>query len=225
MDPIVTPVAPNVFDTSSAAFNMGADTLAQVANPFAVNMTMNQFLNPYRNAVLDDAVSRLRDRRSESLNMVQTDAAAAGAFGGSRHGLVEAQMIDDFGRQEDELVARLLQDGFDTRFSMASQTLDQRMAAGTNLLGASTTGFNLGSAAMDRQYDAGNMQQQLLQQILGLAGQQYDQYASFPQTSLATAMAGVSGNPLAGNATQTSRYNPGLFDYLSFGTGVMGGLK
>lgn len=221
------PTAPdqNVFDTSAQSYNKGVNILDMAANPYAVNMTMNQFLNPYRQQVINDSVSRLRDRRNLDLNMVQSQAADQGAFGGARHGLVESDLIDRYGRDEDELVSRLLQQGYDTSSNLALQRLGQQANIGGNLINAAPVGFSLGQGAMGMQAQAGMQQQQLMQDLLTQAGLQTEGYINYPQQSLATALSGIQGNPLAAQTYQKQRYNPGFFDYMSMGAGMLGGGK
>jgi hypothetical protein len=75
------------------------------------------------------------------------------------------------------------------------------------------------------QAAAGAQQQSLNQAILGQGIDTYDQYRNYPIQSLSTALAGVQGNPLqaAGTQTQTSQFNPGMFNFLQFGAGLLGG--
>lgn len=223
----VNPGSPGggVFGQSAAAYTTGTNTLTDVTNPYAVNQTMNQFINPYRNAVIDNALLRSRQERSKDLNMVRGQAAGASAYGGARHGLVEAELMDRYSQNENELLSRMLQEGFDTRANLALETLGQRASAGQGLINASGTGMDLGTTTAGMQERAGGQQQSLLQRILSQASGQTDTMINYPTTALGTALAGVQGNPLAGNATKTSSYNPGMFDYLSFGSGLMGGGK
>jgi len=214
--------APNAFATSSGALNEGVDTLSRVANPFAVNMTMNQFMNPYRASVIDNAVGRLEDARSRELNDIEGQAFGAKAFGGSRHGVVDAYTRDNYSRNRDELVSRLLQEGFDTTANLSLGALGQQESAGRGLVDASGSAFNLGQGALNMQQQAGGQIQNLVQNLLAQASGQTDAFINYPQTSLGTALAGVQGNPLAAQTTTTQSYNPGLFDYLSFGAGLVG---
>lgn len=214
--------APNIFDQSRQAFTGGTNTMNFAMNPMAVPFTMNQFLNPYRDQVLTNALGRLQDRRAVDMNRIQAQAAQAGAFGGARHGLVEARLIEDYGRQEDELAARLLQEGFDTSANYGLQRIGQQAGIGANMVSAAPIGFNLGASALDRQNAAGMAQRALAQGVMDLASQQFAGYAQYPQTSLNTALSGLMGNPLAAAQTQTTSRQPGLFNYLSMLTGVGG---
>jgi len=214
----------NVFDTSSNAYTSGVRGMGFAMNPMAVPATMNQFLSPYLTQVVDDTVGRLRDRRDLDLNMVRGQAAQSGAFGGARQGLVEANLIEDYGRQEDETVARLLQSGFDSSAGLALDRIGQVAGIGSSMVGAAPVGFDLGERALNRQAQAGAQQRGMAQQLLDLASRQFGGFANYPQSSLNTALSGIMGNPLAAAGTTTGSQGvtrqPGLFDYLSLASGT-----
>ena len=215
----------NVFDTASSAYSSGVGGMNFAMNPMAVPFTMNQFANPYREQVITDSLGRLRDRRNSDLNMVQGQAHQAGAFGGARHGLVEAQLFEDYGRQEDEMAFRMLQDGFDTSSNLALQRLGQIAQTGSSMVGAAPTGFSLGQGALGMQQQAGMQQRSMAQQILDLASGQFQGNVTGPQTSLQTALSGIMGNPMSAAQTQTQSFQPGLFNYLQLGAGMYGAGK
>jgi len=215
----------NVFNQSAGAYSSGVGALQDSVQPGMVSQTMNQYMNPYQAQVVDDMVLRMRQRRGDDLNMVRGQAASAGAFGGARHGLVEAELMDRYAQTEDEGVARALQQGFLSSAQLGQSRIGQIQQGAGAMINAAPIGFNMGNQAIAGQNQAGMMQQQLNQQMLSQAGGQYDAYANYPQTSLNTALAGIQGNPLAGQKTQTNEYKPGLFDYLAFGSGMMGGGK
>lgn len=221
---LVQPTQPNVFDTSAGAYSSGVGALQFASNPFAINATMNQFMNPYIGQVVDDTVSRMRDRRDININQIQADANQASAFGGARHALLEAETLDRYGRAEDETVARLLQQGFDLSLGHAGNNLNRVAGAGANLVNASPIGYDLGARALGGQQTAGLQQQNLIQAILDQAGIQTENYINYPQQALGTALSGLQGNPLTAATTQTqvNSYRPGLFDYLGLGAGVGG---
>lgn len=211
---------PSVFGNAANALNTAGGALGYTIAPGALMASMNTYLSPYRTQVIDDAVSRLRDRRAGDLNMIKANAAQSGAFGGSRHGLVESETIDNYARSEDELVARLLQQGFDTSAALGSQELGFMQGGAGQLAGLGSTMFGIGQQVNRDQMQAGGMQQQLLQAILTGAGQQFDQYALGPTRQLQMMLSAVQGNPLSGNVSSSSSYKPGLFDYLSLGAGT-----
>ncbi len=111
----------------TAAINRGANRVNATAidspNATAGNIagSMNAFANPYRAQVLDNALSRIADQRGVAMNEIQGAAAAGGAFGGARHALLEAEAMDRFNQNENETIARLLQQGFDSQAQLGAQ--------------------------------------------------------------------------------------------------------
>lgn len=208
----------SIFNMSATALNTAGQTLGNTVQPGAIAGSMNTYMSPYISRVIDDSVGRLRDRRAADLNMNNAAAQQSGAFGGSRHGVVEADLIDQYGRNEDEMVARLLQQGFDTSAGLATTELGLQQQGAQGLMGLGQTAFGIGQQTQQGQMQAGSMQQQLLQAILGGASQQFDQYSNSPTDAVAKLLAAVNGNPLSGNVSQS--YKPGLFDWLGMGAGV-----
>ena len=211
---------PNVFQQSSNAYGSGTNAMQQAVNPLIVPATMNQYLNPYQNQVIDTTLGRMRDNAMQDLNMVRAQAAQAGAYGGARQGLVEAELLDRYNRNMGEAAGSMAQQGFNTAAQLGQNRISQLMQGGSGLVNAAPVGFGLGQNVLQQQQQAGAMQQGMMQQILNQATGQYDTYANYPQTALATALAGVQGNPLAGAGTTTTRTTPGLFNYLSLGAGL-----
>lgn len=209
----------NIYDTSAAALNTAGSTLTNTVAPGALSQSMNSFLSPYLSTVLNDSVSRLRDRKNVDMNSIGAQAQQSGAYGGSRHGVVEAQTLDNYGREEDELVARMLQQGFDTSAGLATTELGLQQAGASGLMNLGQTGFGIGQATQQGQMQSGTMQQQMLQAILGGASQDYGTYSNYPTQQLSTLLSALSGNPLSGNVSQSQSYSPGLFDYMSMGMG------
>lgn len=88
--------------------------------------------------------------------------------------------------------------------------------------GLGTTAFDIGNSINDRQLQQGTLQQQLVQAIMGGAGNQFQQYTGSPQQSLMTRLQALGMNPMQEQTTTTGSYTPGLFDYLSLGAGIYG---
>lgn len=209
----------SIYNQSAGALNAAGQTLQNTVLPGAIASSMNTYMSPYITRVINDSVGRLRDRRAEDLNMNAYNAQQSGAFGGSRHGVIEANLIDQYGRNEDEMVARLLQQGFDTSAGLATTELGLQQSGAQALGGLGQAMFGIGQQVNQGQMQAGTMQQQLLQAILGGASQQYNSYANYPTEAVGKLLAAVQGNPLSGNVSQT--YKPGMFDFLGMGVGAL----
>lgn len=211
---------PNVFDTAAGQYNTGVNNTNFAASAGAVPATMNQYLNPYQDQVIGDTLSRIRDRQMQDLNMVRGQAHQASAYGGARHGLVEAELMDRYNRNMYESAGQMAHQGFNTAAGFGQSRIAQILGAAGQQGQQAQQGMQFGQQALGMQQQAGQQQRDFLQGLLDQATGQYDAYINYPQTALGTALAGVQGNPLAGNQTRTETYKPGTLDYLSLGAGL-----
>ena len=104
----------------------------------------------------------------------------------------------------------------------AQQAAALRLQASGQLGGLSQTGFGMGRDIIGMQQGFGQQQQAMNQRLIDAARGQYGGFAGAPQTSIALPLQAV-GAANMGQQTQTQRYSPGLFDYLSLGAGIGGG--
>jgi hypothetical protein len=211
---------------------------------------LSPYMNPYTQNVVNTTLSDLDRQRQMAQQQNRASAAAAGAFGGSRQGLVEAETNRGFADVAARTAAGLQQQGFLNAQQMAGQDIaaanraaefgatqgmnaalanqqmglagsQQRLGAGAQLANLGASGFNMANTLQQQQAQQGLLQQQMQQQLLNDAMQQFYGYANSPLAYLNTMNSALSGSPLANQRTGTSSYKPGVLDYLSFGTGLM----
>lgn len=197
-----------------------------------LDMDLSAYMNPYTSQVVDTALADL-DRFGQ-MQQGQNAAAAqkAGAFGGSRHGVVEAEtnraMLDQAARTASGLRA----DAFNAATGLATGDLQRRMQAALANQGAGLTaaqmslmgGMNLGQLAQleqqmrltgaQAQGNVGAMQQALEQQRL-------DALRNLPleQQQIRNTSMGLLA-PLAGNSTTTQSQQAGWGQWLGQGLGL-----
>lgn len=228
-----------------------------VANQTAVG-GINQYLNPFTQNVIDASLADMERQRLMQQQQIGAQAAAAGAFGGSRQGLVEAETNRGFAQQGGQLAGQLRQQGFNTALSAAQQDVINRMnadlanqaararaqefgqatglqAQGMNqqagLQGAglrlnaagqlgnlAQTGFGMANTLQQQQMAQGLLQQQMRQQQLNDAQQQFYGFANSPLNYVNMMNQSLAGSPLRG--ASTSQYKPGVLDFLSLGAGI-----
>lgn len=231
----------NVFQQAAAgqtgammgtAANMGY-TPQQVQAGTMANVDMAQYMNPYTQNVINTTMSDLEAGRQMQMRQAGAQAQAAGAFGGSRHGVSESLTNQAFANQAANTVANLRQQGYAQAQNIAQQDLARQMQAGMANQQAGLSGaqlrlgaagqlgnlaqgsFNMGQQVQSNLAQQGALQQAQQQQIIDAIKRQYEGYQNQPATSLgylATAL-GVAPVP---QTTTTSR-QPGLFDYLTLG--------
>ena len=187
---------------------------------------LQQYTNPYESQVVQQSLGDLERSRLMAQNVGGAQAGAANAFGGSRHGIAEAETNRAFADQAARTASGLRQTGYQNAQAMERQAQmqnqaaglsgeQQRMAAGQQLGSLSNLGFGMGQTIQGRMDQQGAMQQALNQQLINAGKQQYAGYTGAPAQSLQYLLQAVGGAPASGSATET--YDAGLFDYLTAG--------
>jgi hypothetical protein len=95
-----------------------------------------------------------------------------------------------------------------------------RAGAAGQLAGLGQQMFGQGQDITRQQQEFGLRQQQMNQQLINAARGQFGGFAGAPQTSIGLPLQAV-GAANMGQQTSTQGYNPGLFDYLSAGAGLI----
>lgn len=181
---------------------------------------IGQFMNPYTNMVTGQTLDSLERQRQMQANTTGAQASAAGAFGGSRHGVADALTNEAFARQGAQTFGNLQQQGFNTALG-AAQNQQQMMMGGAAQLGQlGNQAFNTGRTIQQDQMSQGLMQQGMQQALIDAARGQYAGYTGAPAAGLQTQIGTMGATPAP--ETQTTTRTPGVADYLSmiFGVGA-----
>ena len=102
-----------IFDTAGGNLSQSTAVTGDIAAGGMPAQSMNAYINPHRSMVLDDTVNRLQDQFQMRLGQIGDSASAAGAYGGSRHGVVEGMAFDDYLRNVGEVSNAMNTQGFD----------------------------------------------------------------------------------------------------------------
>lgn len=207
----------NVFQQSQQALTgaLQGTTAAGMNQP-----DIMAFQNPYTQQVIDASMADLERQRLMQQNQLGAQATAAGAFGGSRQGIAEAETNRAFAQQGGQLASGLRMQGFNTALGAAQNQQQQQLNAAGQLGNLSQQGFGMGQAINQQQQQFGTMQQAINQALIDAARNQYAGFAGAPGQSLTYPLAAV-GAANMGQQTQTARNQPGLFNYLSLGLGAL----
>lgn len=240
----------NIFDQSQNALNQAQSRFAQTFSAPNVEArdvqarqlsgtNLDPYMNPYTQAVTDTTMSELERQRLIAMN--NTNSAASGAFGGSRHGVMQAETNRGFGDIAARTTAGLNSDNFMQAQGAAFQDIGNQLSAdqgnqsaalqaqlanaqnalsanSQNLQGAaglanvSNMGFSRGQSALQAQMQAGNQQQALQQQLINAAKQQTLSDTGFSDEAIARLMGALGGIPIP--ETQTKSESPGFLDIL-----------
>jgi hypothetical protein len=214
------PPGGNVYSQAAGGIQQAGQGYADMAAPGAFLGSMNSFINPYREQVVGNTMRQLGTQQDANLNQVRGQAAQAGAFGGARHGLVEAEVMKNYQQTAGDTVGALYDQGFQQSGSMANMAGSQRFNALGGMSNTGQVGWGLGDAVTGNQAAAGQQQQGVAQGVLNQGNQQFQQYAQRPQQTLSQILSALSGNPLGQTGSTTASSTPGTFDYLSLGAGL-----
>ena len=228
-------VANNVNQTSANTYNqaVGATNAAMQFQPGSLAGTdMNTYQNPYTQQVIDTSMADMNRANQMALNNVGAQARSANAFGGSRQGVAEALTNEAFANQAGSMSANLRNQGYNTALGAAQFDIGNQVAQQGNVLNAasqlgnlSQQGFNYGQTLNNNLATSGNQQQNLVQQIINAANQEYGGITGYPQQMLQLPMAALGQSKFPTTTTQTQTKDPGLFDYLTLAATTAGGFK
>jgi len=186
---------------------------AQQYNMAAAGPNIGQFMNPYTQDVIGRTGMDMARQAAMQQNMLGAQAGAAGAFGGSRHGVAEGTMLGDYGRAFGDIAAQQRQQGFNTALGAAQN----QQGIQSNL---ANQGFGFGQQIGQTQMQQGTGQQAMIQSLIDAAKGQYAGYTGAPMQSLTAPLAAL-GAANMGQSTTTQSQKPGLFNYMSL---LLGGL-
>ena len=202
-----------IFESSQAFDPRGAiNTIAGQSAPTLLGADINAYQNPFNTQVIDQSLSDLDRARQMALGGDQDRAISAGAFGGSRSGILEAETNRAFADQAARTSSGLRQAGFNQAQRAAESDIGREMDNRRFQAG-------LQSGLLGDQYQTlgllGNMgsQQQNLQQTGLNAG--YNEFLrglDYGPRQLGLLSQGASAMPQ--NVTQTSRKDTGAGDIL-----------
>jgi hypothetical protein len=168
-----------------AAQNLGGGNFLQ--------SNLGAYMNPYTQQVVDTTLADLERGRQLAQQDVGAAASRAGAFGGSRQGVAEAETNRAFAEQAAQTAAQLRQAGFTQAAGMAESDLARQLQAGL----ANQEALNLAS-----QFGAGAVNQAALaNQQAAMQAQQLNQDAML-RAALANQQAGLQGAQLGLSAAE-----------------------
>jgi hypothetical protein len=117
---------------SMQAASMQAAQMEKAAQMQAAQLKPGEiapFMNPYTQEVVNRTASTLEDSNARSLAAIRAQQAAAGAFGGSRGALQEAEQYRNMGDTLANTTAGLNKAGWDSAAGLASTNTGYRQAA------------------------------------------------------------------------------------------------
>jgi len=211
----------NPYENAASNFQQAGDIWSSLGADGALQ-NVNDYINPYYNQVLDAAIGRMDRTYQQTNNQIGDQAQMAGAFGGSRHGVMEGVLAGEHAMNVGDLTARTAADAYNFGTNAAFNDANLMNSAAGNLTQLGQTQYGIGNDIADRQMQQGTMQQQLLQSILSGSDAAFQGSMNTPFQLIDMFNAIVSSDPRANSAQVTQRSKPGLFDFLSLGLQAAG---
>ena len=216
---MIQPTA-NPYNQASMAQQGSLARTAQGLNETAASGMAN-YQNPYDQAVVDRTLRDVGGAAQIGLNTLDAQADAAGAYGGSRHGIAMSEAAKGYQQQALDKVGALRQQGFNTALGASQADLNRQMQAAGQLGNMGQRSFGYGQAIGNQQMQQGAMQQQLMQNSANAGKQQYQGYTGQPLGSLNTLLQTISAQPNMVGSSQS--FQPSLFNYLQTAAMMAGG--
>jgi len=165
-------------DYGKAQSDAAIAALAGTGGAFDPSATVSKFFNPYETNVVDRSLADLQ--RASDIAALQEDAnaAQAGAFGGSRAGIVQAERDRNLLDAQARIAAQLRQQGYGQALQQAQQAFEagqgrqQQLAQLTGQLGQAGAGTQLSAEQLAQQGALGTGQLRLQGGELGLSAEE-----------------------------------------------------
>jgi hypothetical protein len=196
------------------AVGQGITSLQQAA----AGPNISQFYNPYQSYVLDE----INRQAAQQQNQLSAQAVQAGAFGGGREGVQQAELQ----RATQANIGQAQQQGFNTALQAAQQQQQVGLGAGQALLGAGAQQQAMQQGDIQSLLQAGGIQQQLGQQALEASRQTQLQQAYEPyqrteflkniMTNLPTTQSSVTATTAPGSNPLAQAVGTGLGAYAAY---------
>lgn len=195
-------------DFGAPAFAQAADVYGTIASEGLSPERIQSFMSPYTQNVIDATMRDIGRQRDIAINEAGTAATRAGAFGGSRHGVAEAETQRAFAEQAADTAARLREAGYTTAAGMAQADIAQRMAAAQGGMATAGAGLQQQLTGLGAQMAAGDVERALGQQGLDALYEQYMLQQQYPLTQFGVLTGAAGAIPSGYGTTRTVERDP-----------------
>jgi hypothetical protein len=197
--------------------SLGAYTPGQFNTGLGPVGSVQDYMNPYLQNVVDIQAREARRQADISRNTEQARLAQAGAYGGSRQAIMEAERQRNLGTQIGDIQAKGLMAAFEQaqkqRLGEATLGLEgQRLGEASRQFGAKQDLETIGE-----QMKAGTIQRGIEQAPLDIGYKDWTESINWPYKQL-----GFMSNMIGGMPIQAPAYSP---PDSGFGSSVIGGLS
>lgn len=188
------------------------------STPFSAD-AVNQYLSPYLGDVLKSTMASENQQNAQQQQQLQGNITAAGAWGGDRSAVVQAELAGQQKLADNQTNAGIENQGFNTalgQFNTSNQqSLQTQQANNSNASQAAYSLGNIGTSLQNSaltgagaQLSAGTLEQQLNQENLNVPYEQYLQQQAFPYQNL-DFLSSMFPGIAAGTGSTTKQTTPG----------------
>ena len=209
---------PDQMDAFAATRGMFGDAMSynprgMLAQMGSGPLDVQSYLNPYNDMVVQASLNDLNRARQLQQMGAQDRAIQAGAFGGSRSGILEAESDRAFYDAVGRTAAGLRSQGFDKASQLGMMDRDYRTGIQSGMLGDQSRPLGLLGGI-------GGQAQNLGQANLDAQFGEFARGVDYPLRQAGLLSSAVSGLPYEGQTTQ--RRGTGFGDILGAGAGLLG---
>ena len=158
-----------------------------------------QFMSPYQKEVMDTTMTEFDRQQTINQQGLRDSAIGAGAYGGGREGIMQAEYMNQGATNRAALQAQLLNQGYGQANQFAQQDMMTRQGLGTYMdqMGQGQQGFE--QAGLDAATLAAREAEYEPYTRLGLIGQQLAQIqpGAFPSTTIGYQQGAAPASPMA----------------------------
>jgi hypothetical protein len=200
-----------------------ATDVAQRASEFtyADPARVQEYMNPYLQGALDPTLRALREQQTQTLQGLGSQATRAGAFGGSRQGVVEAEALKGFGQQMGDVIGTGYAQAFDRATQLMGDEQSRQLAGASALSQAANQLRQVGFADADVLRTLGAEERGLQQSGLEADYGEYLRSQAFPYQALQARLSPLGyGAQVAGAAPTVQQ--PSQFQSLLGNLGAIG---
>jgi hypothetical protein len=180
------------------------------------------YMSPYQQAVTDIAKREATAEGQQALQQIRSAAARAGAFGGSRQGLIESQQISDIGKRLSDIQTAGSQRAYESAQQQFERDRQAKLASAGQLAaigGAQQQAEIQRLQALER---AGTLEQAEKQRLMDLRYQDFLRQQEYPYQQLNFYSSAIRGlGPISPVSTQSYQAPPSPFQQM-LGLGVAG---
>jgi len=197
-----TPIKTSAYDPQVAArtgLQTDAYTAAGGLGSLVGPQAYEQFMSPYQKEVMDTTLTEFDRQQTINQQGLRDSAIGAGAYGGGREGVMQAEYMNRGAVDRAGLQAQLLNQGYNQANQLAQQDMMTRQGLGTYMdqMGQGQQGFE--QAKLDAGTLAAREAEYEPYTRLGLIGQQLAQIqpGAFPSTTIGYQQGAAPASPMA----------------------------